>query len=96
MTGWRKRQIEDAKMPSMQDQQSYMEEPDGSHEGQWPQEALHMLRVPLPTPAGQSMLRSQPVVDVLCGGTGRRGDRPSGPAGREGLVGDRSHQEQTK
>lgn len=85
MSGWRKRQIEDAKMPSMQDQQSYMEEPDGSHEGQWPQEALHMLRVPLPTPAGKSLLRGKPVVDVLSGGTGRREDRLAGPGRRESL-----------
>lgn len=96
MTGWRKRQINDAKMPSMQDHQSLMEELDGSHEGQWPQEALHMLRVPLPAQAGQSMLRSQPVVDVLCGGTGRRDDRPPGTGHREGMAGDRWNKEQTK
>jgi hypothetical protein len=83
-------------MPSMQDQQSYLDEPDGSHEGSWPQEALHVLRVPLPPQAGQPMLRSQSVVDVLRGGTGRRTDRPPGTGSREGMAGDRGSEEQTK
>jgi hypothetical protein len=96
MSGWRKRQINDAKMPSMQDQASYLEEPDGTHEGSWPQEALHVLRLPPSTPAGKSLLRSKPVVDVLSGGTGRREDRLAGPAGGEGMVGDRSSEGQTK
>lgn len=96
MSGWRKRQIEDAKMSSMQDQANYLEEPDGSHEGSWPQEALHVLRLPPSTPAGKSLLRREPVVDVLCGGTGRREDRPSGPSSGEGMAGNWGSEEQTK
>ena len=96
MTGWRKRQIHDSQMRGMQDQESYLQEPDGTHEGHWPQEALHVLRLPPSTPAGKSLLRSKPVVDVLFGGTGRREDRPFGPGGGEGVAGDRGSKEQTK
>ena len=96
MSGWRKRQIHDREVQSMQDQTSDFQEPDGAREGQWPHEALHMLRVSLSTPTGQSMLRGQSVVDVLRGGTGRRVDRSAGSGSGESLAGDRSNKEQTK
>ena len=96
MTGWRKRQIHDSQMHRLQDQESDLHESAATHAGEWPQEALHMLRVSPSTQAGKSLLRKEPVVDVLCGGTGRRDDRSSGPAGREGLAGDRSREEQAK
>ena len=96
MSGWRKRQIHDSQMPSMQEQESNLHEPDGTHEGHWPQEALHMLRVPSSTPPGKSLLRGQPAGDVLRSDAGRREDRPHGPGSREGLAGDRGSEEQTK
>lgn len=96
MSGWRKRQIYDSQMRRMQDQTSDIHEPDGSHEGHWPHEALHMLRLSPPTQTWIPLLRAESIVDVLRGGTGRREDRPSGTGSREGLAGDRSNEEQTK
>ena len=80
----------------MRDTASDFHEPDGSHEGHWPHEALRMLRLSPPTQAWVPLLREESVVDVLRGGTGRRTDRPSGTGGREGVAGDRGSEEQAK
>ena len=96
MSGWRKRQIHDSQMRGVQDPESYLQEPDGSHEGHWPQEAMYVLGVPPSPPTWQSLLQPKSIVDVLCGGTGRREDRSAGLDCREGMAGDRSSEGQTK
>ena len=96
MRGWRKRQIHDRQMRRMQDQESYLHEPDGTHEGHWPQEALRVLRLSPPSSTWIPLLRSQSVVDVLRGGTGRRGTGSLGAGSGEGVAGDRSDKEQAK
>jgi len=80
----------------MQNQKGDPCEPGGSHEGQRPQEAMRVLRLSSPAPTWISLLQSKSVVDVLCGGTGRREDRPSGIGGGKSLVGDWNRKEQTK
>ena len=92
-TGWRKRQIYDSQMRSMQDQESNLQEPTGSHEGHWPHEALHMLGLSPPSSTWIPLLQAQSVVDVLCGRTSRRDDRLAGPGSRESVVNTRDQGE---
>ena len=92
-TGWRKRQIYDRQMRSMQDQESDLQEPTGSHEGHWPQEALSMLGLSSPAQTRIALLRAESVVDVLCGRTSRRDDRLAGPGSRESVVNTRDQGE---
>jgi len=85
MTGWRKRQIYDSQMSSMQDETGDRPELISTHAGSWPHEAVSMLRVPSSASPWQPLLHHQPVVDVLRGGTGRREDRSTGAGSSEGL-----------
>ena len=96
MTGWRKRQIHDSQVHRLQDETSDLHESASTHAGHWPQEALHMLRLSPPAQTWIPLLRSQSVVDVLRGGTGRRETGPLGAGDREGLAGDRGNKEQAK
>ena len=95
-TGWRKRQIYDSQVHRMQDQEGNVQEPNGTHEGHWPQEAMPMLRLSSPASTWIPLLRSKSAVDVLLGHEGRREDGPTGPGSRESLDGDRSREESTK
>lgn len=89
MTGWRKRQIYDSQMSGVQDAPRDHPEPISTHAGCWPHEAVHMLRVSPSTQAGITLLRSQPVVDVLRGGTGRREAGPAGVGSGESMANTR-------
>jgi len=85
MTGWRKRQIYDSQMSSMQDQKGNYPESISTHAGSWPHEALSMLRLSSPAQTWIPLLQQQPVVDVLRGGTGRREAGSVGAGSSEGL-----------
>lgn len=68
--------MHDRQVRRMQDPARDHHEPDGAHEGQWPQEAMYVLGIPPSPPTWQSLLQPKSIVDVLRGHEGRREDRP--------------------